>query len=134
MESQFSHPWDEMVVPKLDTREARTDLTSRECTKLFWMSICALLQVGHTVTGIRKTLSVLTKIYNREDVADADLKGVDRLANKALSGAIAVLEQMAPPENVKVAVQWWAECDEAWDMAHEKIPGLTSGSSDDLKN
>lgn len=123
-----------MPSPKLDTREARTDLTSRECTKLLWISICTLLQVGHTITGIRKTLSVLTKVYNREDVTDGDLKGIDRLASKAIGGAIAVLEQMAPPENVKVAVQWWAESDEAWEVAQENIPGLVSGSPDDLQN
>lgn len=123
-----------MAEPKLDTRESRTDLTSRECTKLLWISICTLLQVGHTITGIRKTLSALTKIYNREDVTDDDLKGIDRLANKALSGAIVTLEQMAPPENVKVAVQWWAETDAAWDMAQESIPGLAFGSPDDLTN
>jgi len=123
-----------MAELKLDTREARTDLTSRECTKLFWMPICTLLQVGHTITGIRNTLRVLTKIYNSEDVTDADLNGIDRLANKALSGAIASLEQMAPPQNVKVAVQWWAETDAAWDMAQENISGLSYGSDDDLKN
>ena len=123
-----------MAVPKLDAREARTDLTSRECTKLFWMSICALLQVGHTIAGIRKALSVMTMIYNREDVMDDDLKDIDRLASKALSGAIAVLEQMAPPENVKVAVQWWAESDEAWEAAQENIPGLTPGYPGGLQN
>jgi hypothetical protein len=90
--------------------------------------------VGHTITGIRNTLSVLTKIYNREDVTDDDLKGVDRLANKALSGAIVTLEQMAPPQNVKLAVQWWSESDAAWIMAQENITGLSYGSPDDLKN
>lgn len=52
--------------PKLDTREARTDLSSRECAKL----------LGSTIGG---------------------------------------LLQMAPAENVRTAIKWWAEHDEAVD-------------------
>lgn len=51
----------------LDSRPARTDLTTRECAKL----------IGSTIGG---------------------------------------LLEMAPLENIRQAVRWWAENDEAWQV------------------
>ena len=57
----------------------------------------------------------------------------DRECSKIIGGVIGTLCQMAPAENVRAAVAWWAETDDAWSaldqlteiaMAEAKARGL----------
>lgn len=40
----------------------------------------------------------------------------DRECSKIIGGCIGSLAEMAPIENIRKAVRWWAETDEAWEM------------------
>jgi len=63
-----------------------------------------------------KRLSVLPA---REDLTD-------RECAKILGSLIGGLVQMAPAENVRAAVRWWAETDEAWPAIEETANQIRS--------
>ena len=69
----------------LDTRPARTDLTSRECSKL-------------------------------------------------IGGMIGTLCQMAPMENVRTAIKWWAQTDAAWSLLDGMTQVATEVFNQQVKN
>jgi hypothetical protein len=115
---------------KLDTREARTDLTSRECAKL----ICAVL--GGAVVGgmnlptvrtaLRRMYTVVTSgsILDREpaDLDDLILTEIDRHVILMTSALIGGLANMATPRALLDAVSWVLDTDDVWKRFETRKP------------
>ena len=107
-----------MTVPKLDSRPARTDLTSRECAKLIGSAISALVTgEGHPPEDVRASVRFIARVFNGQGtvaMTECPAKGIDRTANRLISATAGGLAGMAPDEAVITALLWWAEADEAW--------------------
>lgn len=104
---------------KLDTHEARTDLTSRECAKL----ICALLYAGkvHDMNEavVRAGLRAWRTAIRHEPLVDdsalhVDLTALDRYVLLMIYALIGGLDLMAAPGALMDAVTWVIETDAVW--------------------
>lgn len=105
-----------MPIPKLDPRAARTDLTSRECSKIIGAVVNILKMQGHDVVEIRYAMVLLARmLMGRTDLLTGE-EDVDKVALQSLRGIAGSLIDMAPAEAIQTAIHWWAECDKAWGL------------------
>ena len=109
--------------PKLDTRPARTDLTSRECAKLLGCLIGSITNVHHNAAAVRQIVTSLAE-HGFDDVLAAMILVRDlgvaesdyESAGLLIAYVHSVASDMTAPGAMKTALQWWAYRDELWDQ------------------
>jgi hypothetical protein len=125
----------------LDTRPARDDLTSRECSKLIGGLIEGLVRVfgPATVHGIvhyyastdaiwdvRRAMKSGATLADANDLVERAMLARAKAVKNAVAGRCEVIfgsmtgalgHEMAELDNVRAAIRWWDErADVAWEM------------------
>lgn len=109
-----------MGIPKLSEKPIRKNLTSRECAKLFGVTVSVLIMGGIEIKQVRTATRVLSHFLNNTTASLTGEEEINEVALKSLTAAASTLKDMAPHKHVAKAVTWWSKKSAPWERLKEE--------------
>jgi hypothetical protein len=130
-------------VTKLDTRDARCDLTSRECCKLISAALAGALGTGLPLRAVRSLITIAHNAaagdvnVSQLEHAVLELNGLGpedavRLSavSRMLGAVVAGVSEQAVPGNVDIALTWiYEQGDNFWEAMAQGIRSVQQAQS-----